>query len=447
MRVHTATEEAVLNQPNFKVYYEFRVEGPPGFTLGDLAGDPTYDPFVSGSITASIDQPVQSASFTFHLGKGSKSLSPFLSTGIKNAARTAPAIYPGRRVSFRTACIVPEGHSLGLSDPQAAFRSVFQGRIDSVEPDPDNDLLTIKCRDLFAELQDHWIDTLALTADGYQYGFPIDAAPVHVAMQQIITKVYGVGAGPQILLEENPELAIGPGWIDGRVGTLEVLRRLGLQNGWDLRGRWDWAYDSFDLTYADPDRAKTLTAVTSFAKTRYNSLKLSTGLANVRNRCDVIPANDTRIPQRVEDANSIAQFGVRFAGLSEDRSSHIDTDAEALALAGIMANDLSSPPVDVSLEMPYYWLLELNDLFQILPDGFAYDSDNVYAVSSITHTFAESGEPTTSISGGLTARAAVSEWTRGRQRLNQVRLGPPAGPGFEGDIWLQVDDLTPPTPL
>jgi len=151
------------------------------------------------------------------------------------------------------------------------------------------------------------------------------------------------------------------------------------------------------------------------------------------------------VPQRVTDPASIAKYGERFAGLSEDLSSHVDTDSEALDLAGIMVSDLSTPPVDVTLEMPYYWLFEINDLFQIEADGFMYDSDNVYAVSGITHNFAENGEASTTVSGSIAARAATKEWLRGRKRLNQVRLGDPAGPGLDGDIWLQPTDLTLPT--
>jgi hypothetical protein len=447
MRTHSAQDDAILRTRGYKTHYELWLDESP---IGRLAGDDAYNPFVSGSIEAQVGQPVQSATFSCHLGKGTKSLSPFLSTGIKNVAGTGPACYPGRFVRLRTAT-TPAGES-----PAGYWRSVFHGRIDSFDMSPtgsDADLITIKARDIFGETQDRWIHRLSVTDQGTIYGFPVDAARVDIAMQQVADLAYGFPASPglTIVVEGIPALAVGAYWQE-QMGLLEALRRLGTTTtGWDLRGRWDVRFqDQFDLTYYNPDRAKNQSNITTLGKDAglpYHNLRLSSSLANVRNRCDVIPANDLRVPQRTEDAASIAEFGIRWAGLSEDKSSGIETDPEALALAGIMVSDMSQPPVDLTLDMPYYWLFEVNDLFQVLPDNFSYDGNHIFAVSNIVHTFAEGAEASTSIGGSLAARAAIREWTEGRKRRNQVRLGEPSGPGFEGDIWLQTDDLTLPTVL
>ena len=67
-------------------------------------------------------------------------------------------------------------------------------------------------------------------------------------------------------------------------------------------------------------------------------------------------------------------------------------------------------------------------------------------MTSIDHTFGEDGEYTTAVGGSIITRSAVREWLRGRKRMNQVRLSDtPQGPGFEGDVWFTVEDITIPT--
>ena len=433
-RVRSAAEEGALQTPNFKTYYEVWVGEE---SIGSLVGDRDYDPFMHGRIEASVGQPVQSADFTFHLGKGSRSLSPFLSTGIRSGGRAV--IRPGGRVTLRTACVAP-GVVPGLSN----FRAVFTGRIDSYDMDAAQETITVRCRDIFSEYQDYQIDHLSQTDQGYIYGFPVAAARVDVAMQQVADLALGVAGGLTFQVQGTPGLAIGAYWQE-YMGLLEAMRRLGtITTGWDLRGMWDAvAIDQFSLVYYNPDRAKALSEVRGID--RYYALKINSSLINARNVGDVIPANDLRVPQRASNAASIDEYGRRHAWMSEDKSSHIDTDGEALTLAQIMVSDLSGAPVDLVVDTPYNWTWQINDLFQLAPDGFSYDAAHIFAVSSIVHTFAESGDAMTSLGGSATLRAAVREWTDGRKRRNQVRLGEPAGPGFEGDTWYIVDDLTIPT--
>lgn len=449
MRSFTGTEDAILRDPNRKVYYQVLLDDEP---VGFLAGDHTYDPFISGRIEANVGQRVQKATFTFHLGKAGKSLSPYLSFGIRGSGGdTGKAIYPGKNIQLRTAVVPPGG------DPDSAWRFVFRGQIDSFEMDGEADTITVQCRDDFALEQDKWIDIHSTTDQGTIYGFPVDAARVDVAMAQVNTLAYE-GAGRTIQVIGTPTLAVSAYWQE-QMGLLEALTRLGVTTtGWDLRGKWDLTgQDRYDLTYYNPDRPMTASAVTYIGMGTglpYHHLKINSSLTNVRNRCDVIPANDLRVPQRAEFAPSISDFGVRFAMLSEDLSSHIDTDAEALELAELMVSEMSRPSVDASLEMPYFWLLELNDLFSIAPDvpaggglPVSYDYSYIYAVTGIVHNFAENGDATTTLSGSLSVRVAMGEWLRGRQRVNQVKLGEPAGPGLNGDLWAQPEDLTLPTVL
>lgn len=444
-RTTTATEQAALASPACKTYIRTTINN---LTLAELSGDPTYDPFMSGNIHVGVDQPVQTATFTFHLGRGNKSLSPYLSGGLRDEFGTGPAIVEGGAITVSTASSLEATGDLSSVN----WRHQFDGRIDTVEMDTERDTLTIRCRDIFAELQDHQIDNLSLTDQGYQYGFVIDAARVDVAMQQIIQKALVTGAVPTIFVRGTPTLSISSYWQE-YMGVLDACRRIGtLTCGWDLRGRWDtFVENSFTLTYYEPANvifvSDTVYVPSGDAGVCYTSLKAASSIINVRNVCDVIPANDLRVPQRIQVSDSINKYGRRHAGLSEDISSHIDTDAEALALAQIMADQLSTPSIDLVMNMPYYWLFQLNDTFQPGPDGYSYDADHVFSVSSIDHNFGEEGDYTTSVGGSLVRRAAVGEWMRGRKRRNQVRLGEPAGPGFEGDVWFMADDLTIPTVL
>lgn len=434
-RVHSATDDTILGTPDYKTYAFLQIGG----------GAMTFDCFISGSIETNVGNPVQTATFNLHLGKGASSISPLLSTSQRNLNGNGPAVDIGAEVNLLTACVAPG------EDPLPSMRYVFRGYIDDYSMGSGEDVLTIKCRDIYGQtLADRWIDTDSVTDQGHQYGFPVGAQRVDDAMRVILA--LAMGSGPIIDVQGTPDLALSAYWQE-QMTVMDALRRVGcMTTGWDLRGRWDRSgLDQFDLAYYNPDRSKIISYVTligneSSSIPHYTSLKLASSIANVRTVCDVIASgNDLRVPQRRESAIGIVHYGRRFAGLSEDISSHIDTDPEAAELAQIMVDDLSVPPIDVQLEMPYYWLLEVNDLFRIEPDGFMYDADNIYAVSSIVHTFAEDGSATTTLGGSLAPRTATREWFQGRKRMNQVRLGEPAGPGLEGDIWCQVDNLDPPT--
>ena len=436
MRSFSDQEFTVLCSRDFKTYYRTEISG----------NSIRVESFISGSIQANVGQPIQTASFTYDIGKGSNSLSPLLSIGLKDQTGL-PLLRVGQPILFYTATVPP-----GV-DPEPFYRLVFDGNIQRYEMNPEQHTVTIHCRDLFGQLlEDHIIRTWSTTDDGIQYGFPIDAARVDIAMQQVIVK--SMTNGPQIQVEGVPDLAISAYWQDGRMGLLEALRRLGVTvNGWDLRGRWDLVVpDRFFLTYYNPDRTKStqppivVTGNDNTGLPKYYSINISSDIANVRNICDVIPANDARVPQRNQDNASIELYGERFAALSEDLSSHIDDDNEAAVLAGIMVQDLSNPPVDIVLDTPYFWPWEVNDLFKPESDGgVVYDADHTFVVSAYNHTFDANGEASTEVSGSLVARSALTEWGHGRKRLNQIRLGEPSGPGFEGDVWFQPDDLTIPT--
>src|SRR5690349_15220870 len=119
MRAHNLAEDIAIHLRNYKVYS--------GVGIGNT---PTNEIFVSGSIEASVAQPVQSATFNLHLGKGALSISPYLSTSLRNAAGDGPAVDIGQPIFLQTA-VTPPG-----DDPAAYWRRVFTGYIDDISMDP-----------------------------------------------------------------------------------------------------------------------------------------------------------------------------------------------------------------------------------------------------------------------------------------------------------------------
>lgn len=457
MRQYSANEFETLTLPQRSTHVRTYLQGT---GLKSILGERDF--FHSGQLSCSLDQPVWRATLRYALGQGylGTGISPFLTSGLL-PINIDTCFDAGKNISLATYVAQP-GAAVAPEDVFGPdlWHFVFRGVIDDVDVDPDRDLLVVQARCIVSRTLDRKIDILTTTPTGWNYGFVVTGGTLDQVLRQIYERMDQPSGNFAVL--GTPTFAVADFWQsgeNGNLGTLEAMRRWGLQNGWDLRGRWDidtsaggFGPDSYQLTYYQPDRF--LTGEPLFFNQGSQSVpgtpsyfkitKLGRSRGPVRNRCDVIPATTARVPQRAEDFVSQGSYGVQFNGLAEDRSSGIDTDQEAIDLATINIQDLSQPPTTLAFEGPYFWLAELGDLFALGANGVNYDLNQNYAITSITHDFLPGGETKTTISGSTSAAAANSEWRRGLPRRVHVSLSEPSGPGPQGAIWLQVDDLTLP---
>jgi hypothetical protein len=88
----------------------------------------------------------------------------------------------------------------------------------------------------------------------------------------------------------------------------------------------------------------------------------------------------------VSDGPSIAQFGRRFAGITEDSTSQIDTLTEALRMAQSILEDLKDPEATHGVSAPFFWPIEVSDVHKYAANGVHYDTDQTLAVVSFRHS-------------------------------------------------------------
>jgi len=174
-----------------------------------------------------------------------------------------------------------------------------------------------------------------------------------------------------------------------KIHVLEALKILAAQIGYDVRYTWQATLAAYALVFYLPDRTKS-SADATFSQSNYHKIsKLSVNRANVRNVVRVTYNDSTSgVPASVEVSNgaSITKYGRRFMEICEGPTSQIDTSTEATLLANAGLSDLKEPTADHAVEMPYFWPVELGDLYTWTANDVHYSSDQSLAVRGYRHT-------------------------------------------------------------
>jgi hypothetical protein len=150
----------------------------------------------------------------------------------------------------------------------------------------------------------------------------------------------------------------------------------------------------------------------TFSKSEYTKISnLSVSRADIRNVVEVTFGRfaDDRTTVVVDDALSIAAYGRRWCGIDENATSQIDTETEATEMATAVLDDLKEPDVTQSVELPYFWPVEVGDLYTFLANGYHYDTDIDLAVVSWAHSIDEKSAKTTLSLRGKPA-GGVARW-------------------------------------
>jgi hypothetical protein len=265
------------------------------------------------------------------------------------------------------------------------YMEMFRGAIDSI--DWGSEVIEVHCRDQFRHIQDLWIE------DEGTYSLPV-GVPVEDVMQDILDDWDGV---------TTLYTPSSPGWnvLDfksERQSIADQLLLLANQIGWRLKYLWDSGTSTFRLTLIEPQRTKVAVDRVFTDSEYYDLTNVEVDISSIRNRVTVTYPDSTVLrrdgtPKKkvitVEDAGSIAAYGLRWMGVTEAGSSIISTSTEATTMANAMLSDLKTPVVTQNCEMPFFAFVELDDLYTFTGNNVHSTVDTNFAVVGYRHSFSE----------------------------------------------------------
>lgn len=323
------------------------------------------------------------------------------------------------------------------------WRPCFTGVIDSANPaSDDKDVLVVKCRDVYADVLDAWIEPSRLMA------WEMPEENIDTLLQDLMDlspATAGSPPGIQFSMIGVPNMLV-PAYFQDPGSVLLAMRTAGLQNGWDLRGRWGtppYSADQYVLTYYEPDRAGAEGSTAIFPNRYYALHGLDKSRDEVRNVVWVKPSDPPRDVVEKISQGSIDKYRRKFMMVSEDVISLIRTPEQADALATAILSDTSEPKVMAEIEMRFMPFIEINDTLEIWPNGVHHDAIFRMAISGFTHTFAENGDVTSVIRTRNAPAAANEEWRRGEIGVTKpqtiISIDQPTGAAPKGSIYFVVD--------
>lgn len=220
-----------------------------------------------------------------------------------------------------------------------------------------------------------------------------DGFAVEGEMQAILSDNLG-GSAPSLYTPTPPGWDIKP-YQQTRTTTLEAVRALAQQIGWELRVKWHAGTSAHRLTFFEPDRAKT-TPDRTWTKQQYLSVdRLAIDGSGIRNAVRVIysDASDldaSSFPKRkmleVSDSTSIARYGRRFCEIAEDDTFAIDSITEATTLASNILSDLKDPKAELAITDLFFPIAELGDLYRFSGNSTHFSTNQDLAVVSYRHS-------------------------------------------------------------
>lgn len=414
MRNKGIEDYATITSSHFEVHRKLFIKNNIGVEveLHDLEG---YDWFISANWNHQVDQPCANATIVLVREHDGLSLAPLKTASPLNrtGGGYAPLLNPGRYIRLETACVGPgEG-------TERAWRNVFEGKIDKVDWKSKKNIITLSCRDMGAYLLDKFIKNEVeyipdeeTAIEGEYFGDPVES----VMQAMLADNGYGTN-GEEVTLQipDGP-----PGWVIGPFKQIQepllvAQRKLSSQIGWVARYKYTLD-DNFEYCLFNPFREKTEVDY-ALNSSQYNDVTiLDLQDKNIRNFWRVRYYNKSaRQIDTVERSSeeSIAEFGERFAEITEGDASNIDTQIEAERMCDAALSDTSLPKANHAIEMLYFWPVEIGDLVQLNSNSIHYDSNQRLAVVGYQHQISINQHRTTITFRGKPA-GAYESWLRHR---------------------------------
>lgn len=372
MRTLTAPELAVLLGGGTWTF-TVRVRRPQDalwVNLSDVAGGDWVTLVKTDQET--VDQPVGRFSFQLVKKADGESTAVGIATSALNrdeADEYAPLVYPGNDVEIEAA---------NGGDP----RLWLKGKITEGEWSGEQVVATCATQD--ASIERRWIKEME------DRGAADPGTPLEDEIQGLLDRWMGVDA-PTLLTIGDPAIGIGP--YQPAKGSLGAqTRTLAQRIGWDLRYRWSEADDAFRYTLylpprdkATPDLVLTPSDVRSVPGLRVADEYVRNDFSGKYISSETGTEGEQLERTRTNDA-SVFQFGEQWMEIILGSGDGITTAAQMDTLLEYADHDLSQPPTEKRVQIPFIPWLELHDLLEIGADGINFDFDGSWSVVGISHT-------------------------------------------------------------
>ena len=344
----------------------------------------------SGVIRESNDQPVATLELRLLNGQEYPSLAPRRKDSPLNQVngQYVPLLWIGRLIAVEAA------FSEDGSEPDEwwpMFLGELEDEIDT-ESGPDGTYVRLFCRDMATRLQRAYIAGPWTFENMY----------ASQMIQAILDRAYSEG-----LIQEPVQLRlIGPDDFFVERYDIEytdlwsALQRFCQQRGTDLRYRLNEVTGQIELTYWLPDRAMLPEWIIDASQVRREELRISG--TDIINRVTV-RYRDAQTGQRsemtVQDADSIAMYGLRH-GLIEESDTDLIPDREtAYKLAQTVVDDLKDVPVLTRLTVPFDPRVQVFDKLRVANPSVR-DEPEDYAIEERELSFSATDWGMTLIGGG-----------------------------------------------
>jgi hypothetical protein len=293
-------------------------------------------------------------------------------------------------------------------------------------------------RDLGAYLQDRWIETeFSKVAEedisGEMY------APFYELFQDALsTYLPGI-----ILYSKNGTLATpftaADNPLDYRIYLLKgefsawmtFLKERFESLSWDIRYRFHENTGVYQLVAQEVRRdIEPEDADDYFKRGEYIDVsKVDLNIQNIRNVIQLAYTNPGKKQNNVivQDNDSITRYGRRWMLLAEPDDSMISVESEALRMANAILKDLATPFVEMEIEIPFNYAVELSDFYTFQADNVHFDVDTSLGVVSYESKFkiSEKGEAQSSTTLQLRGKPAgrVARWLNRAANFTSEKIG------------------------
>ncbi|WP_147093039.1 hypothetical protein, partial [Myxococcus virescens] len=403
MRVLTPQERSTLRTSTYVTHLRVRVHRPDA-SLVDLTALLGNDWLMGVTWNETLDTPVAQASVTVRRsgpGGARQSLSPMVGGSLANSYQGTfvPLLQEGRYFRVEVQC------TPGTRPTESAWREVFLGRIDEVTVGSEEVRFT--GRDLAGIFQDYFIE------QERNYGNDTVGHAVQTVMTSIIGDNVPNGIGPGLYVPVDPMWQLGR-YTQKREPVYDALTALAEQLGWELRLMYREGHGWY-LVFRAPERLPGAPVWTFGPEQYVAEPQVRRQLRDIRNVVEVVYGDAAvldamKLPTRrtVTSINpsSVTAYGRRWMQITEASNSNINTEVEAQRLADAAVADLSDSALEVDLELPFFWPLEIADFVHLEPDGVGLATPQELAVISIEQTLTSDGVAKTRLQ--LRGRPATS---------------------------------------
>ncbi len=439
MRTITAAQDAVLTRGKYKVELRVEIEDSTS-TLVDVSDLEGQNWIKSVEISDDVDASVSTATVKLFAQRYNLSMHPLDEDSKINLPGGVYAPFLDVRRQVRVlAATVPQNYTAVTAD----FELIFDGFIDMIpESGKSTNEIALACRDKGAVLQDTFIEDLERYGDGSVDG--TDNTITGGLLEDIIQDIFDNWVPGTTLFSENgtggtPFLAgDSPGFViekwDVAIQSVMDAIRIGANSiGWECRYRFQDNQGEFEVQLYEPDRASAVVDRTFGPSGYIDVTNFDIDVSKVRNVIEITYFTDPDAEPavlEVSDAASITRYGRRWMGIVEAASSPINTAAEATQMADAILADLREPDRDQSVEMPFFWAVQLGDRYTFSANGVNYSTDQTWAVVGYRH-FLEQGRQRTIIETRRAPSGGVIHWW---------------GKGQIGGLGFTLKDKPPTTP-